>query len=249
MLNLIKYELIKQRRSKFLAAGFFIILEICFFIGAIFEIDSLLAFSMILLAMLSTVFIFWLGIEAIFTLAGDMKNKSGYMLFMTPHSVYKILAGKVFASIITIIAAVVCIGLIAFADLTFLLVRFNAFQELSDLTSALFSASFSIDLNWQLFGITLTGIVFSWISMVAAGFLAVTISNTLLAGKGGGTLISFILFIAISAVQSFILNGALQALDIRGEILLITVVMIISAVTTILCFLLSGECMKRYLAL
>ena len=249
MLNLIKYELIKQRGSKFIALGIFAILEVIFLLGVLLEKDGFLGFGMGFLAIVSIVFIFWLGIEAIFTLSNDMKNKSGYMLFMTPQSVYKIMAGKVLSSIITIIIAMACIALIALADMTILLVRFSSIKEFTNMVRDMTEAFTGIDFSWQSGLGFLIMLILSWISMVAAGFVAVTISNTLLANLKAKGLISFVIFIAVGIISSYILNILYGFIGYDNNILVFVINLAVSVITTLICFIVSGECMKRRLAL
>ena len=249
MLNLIKYELIKQRGSKFIALGIFAILEVIFLLGVLLEKDGFLGFGMGFLAIVSIVFIFWLGIEAIFTLSNDMKNKSGYMLFMTPHSVYKIMAGKVLSSIITIIIAMACIALLALADMTILLVRFSSIKEFTNMVRDMTEAFTGIDFSWQSGLGFLIMLILSWISMVAAGFVAVTISNTLLANLKAKGLISFVIFIAVGIISSYILNILYGFIGYDNNILVFVINLAVSVITTLICFIVSGECMKRRLAL
>lgn len=249
MLNLIKYELIKQRGSKLIALGIFAILEVIFLLGVLLENDGFLGFGMGFLAIVSIVFIFWLGIEAIFTLSNDMKNKSGYMLFMTPHSVYKIMAGKVLSSIITIIIATACIALLALADMTILLVRFSSIKEFTNMVRDMTEAFTGIDFSWQSGLGFLIMLILSWISMVAAGFVAVTISNTLLANLKAKGLISFVIFIAVGIISSYILNILYGFIGYDNNILVFVINLAVSIITTLICFIVSGECMKRRLAL
>ena len=249
MLNLIKYELIKQRGSKLIALGIFAILEVIFLLGVLLEKDGFLGFGMGFLAIVSIVFIFWLGIEAIFTLSNDMKNKSGYMLFMTPQSVYKIMAGKVLSSIITIIIAMACIALLALADMTILLVRFSSIKEFTNMVRDMTEAFTGIDFSWQSGLGFLIMLILSWISMVAAGFVAVTISNTLLANLKAKGLISFVIFIAVGIISSYILNILYGFIGYDNNILVFVINLAVSVITTLICFIVSGECMKRRLAL
>ena len=249
MLNLIKYELIKQRGSKLIALGIFAILEVIFLLGVLLEKNGFLGFGMGFLAIVSIVFIFWLGIEAIFTLSNDMKNKSGYMLFMTPQSVYKIMAGKVLSSIITIIIAMACIALLALADMTILLVRFSSIKEFTNMVRDMTEAFTGIDFSWQSGLGFLIMLILSWISMVAAGFVAVTISNTLLANLKAKGLISFVIFIAVGIISSYILNILYGFIGYDNNILVFVINLAVSVITTLICFIVSGECMKRRLAL
>ena len=249
MFNLIKYELIKQRGSKLIALGIFAILEVIFLLGVLLEKDGFLGFGMGFLAIVSIVFIFWLGIEAIFTLSNDMKNKSGYMLFMTPQSVYKIMAGKVLSSIITIIIAMACIALLALADMTILLVRFSSIKEFTNMVRDMTEAFTGIDFSWQSGLGFLIMLILSWISMVAAGFVAVTISNTLLANLKAKGLISFVIFIAVGIISSYILNILYGFIGYDNNILVFVINLAVSVITTLICFIVSGECMKRRLAL
>jgi hypothetical protein len=106
-----------------------------------------------------------------------------------------------------------------------------------------------IDFSWQSGLGFLIMLILSWISMVAAGFVAVTISNTLLANLKAKGLISFVIFIAVGIISSYILNILYGFIGYDNNILVFVINLAVSVITTLICFIVSGECMKRRLAL
>ena len=81
MLKLIKYELIKQRTSKVIIGAILALLEVAFLASVTFVI---------------------VGLEEIITYYHDLRDKSGYMLFMTPYNVYEIMGSKILTGFFSI---------------------------------------------------------------------------------------------------------------------------------------------------
>ena len=50
------------------------------------------------------------GLEEIITYYHDLRDKSGYMLFMTPYNVYEIMGSKILTGFFSIAAAAIIFG-------------------------------------------------------------------------------------------------------------------------------------------
>lgn len=254
MFNLMKYELIKQKNSKIVFGAIMLILEIIFLIGVIINKEDMYAISIALMSMTVTITLFWVAFEAIFTYANDLKNKSGYMLFMTPNSNQKILGSKILVSVITMFVAGVIFLLLAFADVTFMLARFSQLNELWILIKSFLEGVNSVDITWSLVIIAAAAMLLSWINLLVTGFLAVTISHTVLANIKMNGLISFVLFLVINFISSFIMNAITDGINrVNGLHVInniqVAVMFIWTLIITAVCFAASAELLKRKLAL
>ena len=91
MLKLIKYELIKQRTSKVIIGAILALLEVAFLAGMLLGKEEIMAIAAGMLTFLASVTFVIVGLEEIITYYHDLRDKSGYMLFMTPYNVYEIM--------------------------------------------------------------------------------------------------------------------------------------------------------------
>ena len=87
MLKLIKYELIKQRTSKVIIGAILALLEVAFLAGMLLGKEEIMAIAAGMLTFLASVTFVIVGLEEIITYYHDLRDKSGYMLFMTPYNV------------------------------------------------------------------------------------------------------------------------------------------------------------------
>lgn len=249
MLNTIKYELIKQRTSKIILAGFIILAELAFIIGVCIDNENIWAtgtFCLMLLAMITFVIV---ALEAISTYYRDMQDKSGYMLFMTPHSVYTIMGGKILTGILSIVAATIIFGLLTFADVTVVASKYHELTRMVDSIRAALNQLYAIDISWGDVIIATVDMVFSWIAMITSAFLAITLCMTLIRGVRGKGFISFAAFCAINWFYEFATIQISNWLDLSSY----TAQMGFAAVTTVVfagaCFWASGYILKRELSL
>ena len=94
MLKLIKYELIKQKTSKVIIGAILALLEVAFLAGMLLGKEEITAIAAGMLTFLASVTFVIVGLEII-TYYHDLRDKSGYMLFMTPYNVYEIMGSKI----------------------------------------------------------------------------------------------------------------------------------------------------------
>lgn len=205
MLKLIKYEFRKQLLSKIIILVTLFAFEAVFLVGYLTESDTTLGVSILLLVLTAIAAIFFVSIEAIITFSNDLKTKHSYMLFMTPHSPYTIVGAKVITSIITIfvtgIIFLACAGLDIILVLDALDMR-ETLEILFDFTEALFG----FDFEWT---IIIPYILLELASLCATtvfGFIAITISATLLSNVRGRGVVSVVLFFAFMLLRSWITN-------------------------------------------
>lgn len=95
MLKLIKYELIKQKTSKVIIGAILALLEVAFLAGMLLGKEEIMAIAAGMLTFLASVTFVIVGLEEIITYYHDLRDKSGYMLFMTPYNVYEIMGSKI----------------------------------------------------------------------------------------------------------------------------------------------------------
>ena len=116
MLTIMKYEIIRQRLSKYVMLGLLGVLEVFFLIFLWLDKTEFLGYTIAGLVMLAFFSFIYVSLESIINYNQDLSRKSGYLLFMTPNSVYEILGAKIMNSICTIVATAVLFGAAALLD-------------------------------------------------------------------------------------------------------------------------------------
>ena len=206
MLKLMKYELIKQRTSKVIIGAILALLEVAFLAGMLLGKEEIMAIAAGMLTFLASVTFVIVGLEEIITYYHDLRDKSGYMLFMTPYNVYEIMGSKILTGFFSIAAA----AIIGFADITMVCAKYGELQTLFDQMKSLFRFTLQVNVDGMLIVWSIIQVVFSWVGMVTSAFLAITLCITIFSGMRCKGLISFVIYcvlnIAVSAVVVQILN-------------------------------------------
>ena len=210
MLKLIKYELIKQRTSKVIIGAILALLEVAFLASMLLGKEEIMAIAAGMLTFLASVTFVIVGLEEIITYYHDLRDKSGYMLFMTPYNVYEIMGSKILTGFFSIAAAAIIFGIIGFADITMVCAKYGELQMLFDQMKSLFRFTLQVNVDGMLIVWSIIQVVFSWVGMVTSAFLAITLCITIFSGMRCKGLISFVIYcvlnIAVSAVVVQILN-------------------------------------------
>jgi hypothetical protein len=144
-------------------------------------------------------------VDGIRTYSNDLKDKSGYLVFMAPVSSYGIIGAKLLASFIkgTVLLVVLCIC--AIIDTRLIL---NAYGSNIDMIDTFLISFLNIHGgNIALSLVTLyLSIVFGVACVICLAYLSSTISATLLQNSRFRRLISIIIFIVLSIITSRIWN-------------------------------------------
>lgn len=217
MLKLMKYELLKQRTSKLILGGFLLAAELAFILGIVLGREDIWALAVVGLVFVTFAGFLVVGLEAIFTYFTDMKEKRGYMLFMTPNSVYSILGSKLLTSILTIAVWILLIGLLAAADVAVLILIYSNFEVFMEQIRFWGERLFSIQIDWFIVALVTLEVFFNWVCVVTSAFLAITISMLLLSGHRFRGIISFILYIIINLIPVKILSFLERILHLSGS--------------------------------
>lgn len=198
MLRLLKYELRKTLLSKLVLLGITLFTEVIFLIGLWGKKDNTLALGAILLFFIAIIGIGMMGLLSLVTLHRDMNTKQGYMLFMTPNSCYKILGAKVLECGISILLAGAFFFALGWLDFSLLLGQ-GANKEIWRMfTEAIKVINDKIVLDAAHVSALVFSMLASWLCTVITAYLADVISSSLLNGKKGNLLVTFILFLVLN---------------------------------------------------
>nr|WP_295278945.1 hypothetical protein [uncultured Blautia sp.] len=206
MLKLMKYEFRKTAFSKLILLVITAVVEIAFLLGVFLEKDNLLAIGVALLSMCAVVGVFYIGLESVIVLHRDLNTKQSYMLFLTPKSSYQILGAKVLENGISIALTGVFFAALAAIDVTVATLYIGGMKELMDLVRTFLEINWSFSLNPVEIALYFFGLLASWIVYIVNADLAVILSASVLAGKRGSGLVSFLIFVILSTLLGMILD-------------------------------------------
>lgn len=225
-----KYEFRKTRFSRIILILAIVLSEVLFLIGTFTKWEDGIFLGVLFLILCATFGIFYLGIESILVFSKDMNSKQSYMLFMTPQNSYQILGAKVLENLICIIAAGLIFGLITFADISLAIAQMKGLDRLLNELNMILKSMFDNLPTWQDVAANAAQILLGWFMTITIGYLAVTLSSTVLAGKRFSGLVSFLLFLLLSGLVEVILEylPSMPAL-IMDHILEYVVILLFSA--------------------
>ncbi len=206
MLKLMKYEFRKTAFSKLILLVITAVVEIAFLLGVFLEKDNLLAIGVALLSMCAVVGVFYIGLESVIVLHRDLNTKQSYMLFLTPKSSYQILGAKVLENGISIALTGVFFAALAAIDVTVATLYIGGMKELMDLVRTFLEINWSFSLNPAEIALYFFGLLASWIVYIVNADLAVILSASVLAGKRGSGLVSFLIFVILSTLLGMVLD-------------------------------------------
>lgn len=255
MLKMIKYEYRKNLFPLLVVFFIFGLLQVYFTVATLMnnENHSVIAASLLMLAA-SCGFIFVL-LYGIISYSADLKNKSGYLVFMAPISTYAIIGAKLITTLITGIILVIIIGGLAVIDYSIAADAYGL-ESLIELIKAVF-ASINIPFTSLLFNILSYILIFlvGFYTMITVAYLAVSLCSTVLQNNRLKGFIGFILFIALIEIITKI-GDALPAIYKFNEIdtfskLLINALpqTIFYFICTVISFLGSGYLLNKKISL
>lgn len=205
MLKLLKYEFRKALVSFLTLLGVTVAAEIYFLISLKTDQEGHLGFSMLLLLFLTFSAAIFVFVRGVVSYSGELRNRSGYLLFLTPRSTLQILASKYLYTFVNGLLLSAVFGALAFLDVGLFNVHYNEYASMYDLAKNLLS-SYGVYLDSILASILFAALYgfFELLSMVGLSYFAITLSHTLLRDKKWRWLVAVALYIALSWAVSYI---------------------------------------------
>ena len=156
--------------------------------------------------MCAVVGVFYIGLESVIVLHRDLNTKQSYMLFLTPKSSYQILGAKVLENGISIALTGVFFAALAAIDVTVATLYIGGVKELMNLVRTFLEINWSLSLTPVEIVLYFFGLLASWIVYIVNADLAVILSASVLAGKRGSGLVSFLIFVILSTLLGMVLD-------------------------------------------
>lgn len=215
MLKLLKYEFRKNRTGLvvmlLIAAALFLLAPI----GVALESEGLMAAPSVMLmfyGFAAYIFVLARGIGAY---SGELKNRTGYLLLMTPRSTVTILFSKlIFTLFFALVMLAVCgcafigAGTIAIGEMQeikgfYNIMKFTLEDYGIEVASLMYTLAFFV-----------AELLSSLLSLVSVAYLAVTLSATVLSGKRGRGFVTFLCFMLLYGVVSAVTQWVSPAQDV-----------------------------------
>ena len=198
MLKLLKYEFRKTWYTKAILLVLTLIAQAGFLIGVFADKETPMILSIVALGMLSTFGIMAIGLMSLMTFHQDLNTKQSYMLFMTPHSSYKILGAKVLENGLSILLGGVFFSLLGLADIGILSAHEGDLMLMADFFKTV------IEGGQDYFTITPANVIMAfsmllanWLLILTTAFFAIVLSATFFAGRKFSGLLSFVIFLLV----------------------------------------------------
>ena len=249
MLKLMKYELVKQRTSKVIIGAILALLEVVFLASMLLGKEEIMAIAAGMLAFLASVTFVIVGLEEIITYYHDIRDKSGYMLFMTPHNVYTIMGSKILTGFLSIVAAVVVFGIVGFADVTLVFARYGELKSFFNWMQEFVSINWQVNIDVGLIIASVIQTVFSWVGMVTSAFLAITLCMTIFSGMRVKGLISFVIYCVLNIAFNIVVVQVGNWLDISTATSLMAYMAVLSVIFAGACYAATGYILNKELSL
>lgn len=218
MLKLMKYEFLRRQRVFLIALVILLFIEGAI-IFCIYKGNAWIALGIILGLLLCYGSVLFVFIDSIASYSMDLNQKSGYSLFLTPTSGYKIIASKALISFIELLIVIGIVFGFVFLDIKFIDLRYS--DQISEMTKAMIAGLKEVGFIPEIKVIVATVFVFflEWFNMIMVAILAMTIRKTLLSNIKLGWLISFIFFIAIYTTLSTITMAVIMPLGYFSDMM------------------------------
>lgn len=203
--KIMKYEFIKNKSRYLIMVAILAILEAIFLIVSRLSWKYSLGMSIaLMIAAIGTVFV--VVIEGIGMYNRDLRDKSGYMIFMTPLPAWQIIVGKILVILIVGTALFSAYCFLGYADLHVLM---NAVQRDNAPGSMISAVAKAIENMYgtdtvitlvKMLGSTAAGVTF----FVSMAYLSSTIGASLLRGKKYEKSLSFAIFVVFFILMEYI---------------------------------------------
>lgn len=210
MVKLLKYELIRSKNILCISLVTLLCIEVLFLFGFFFNNESALGTATTLLVFAGIGGFLAIIIYAVNRFYTDLKNKYGYMLFLTPRNAYQIVGSKVINSfLVMMIGFALYVGVVVL-DIS---LAFNAAEE-SNMLVLMFESIFA-EFDWSIWLVPLEYII-GWFNMILTIYFAIALTFTFLSNskhKGWMAVLIYLgLNIAISTVTSAIMTPVMSNL-------------------------------------
>lgn len=221
MLKLIKYEYRKSITIFIIIFGVLFGLETYLAVSILAKSTTNIAISTLLYMLIGWAGIMGLMVIGVISYARELNAKYSFMMFMTPNSTYRIVGAKYLTLLITTVVATLLYGAFVYLDVRLAMSRFEDTADMLEMVNELMEVLFGKNISNLVIGFVgmVVGIWVSILLTVSFAYLAITLSNTVLANKRGKGWLAVGFFVAIRVVVQIVSN-LLPSFDFGNDTLL-----------------------------
>ena len=204
MFKLMKYEFRKLRATLLIMLGALAALEVGFIVGITMDKKGILTACLIMVSILVFVVYAYILLAGMASYARELKEKSGYLIFMTPVSSVGIVLSKLLFTMLAALVATAVFSAAAYLDYRAVIGRMNISPDIMNQINLMLR--FGLNANADFLQILRMGCFYLATMLIeimltmCTAYLAITLSSTMLQNKKGFLrgLISLLLFGALT---------------------------------------------------
>ncbi|MGN1021183.1 MAG: hypothetical protein ACI4O7_12520 [Aristaeellaceae bacterium] len=242
MLKLVKYEFRKSLTALVTLLGVTAGLEAYFLAALYLDEENHLLMAMMLMILCAYAVAIYVFVRGVTSYSGELKSRSAYLIFMTPHSTRKIVGSKFLYTFVNGLLFAALYGALGLLDLNLGLHRYNEYEAFWG-AARNFLAAYGVHVDQIILGL-LAGTAYIFLSLlavIALAYLAITLSHTLLRDRKGRGLVALLFFFLLNWLVSWISGLFPSALDLLviydGELAEVTGQAIATTREVLLCML------------
>lgn len=208
MLKLMKYEFRKMRTPLWVMLIILMVLEGGFIVGEIAERQVLSMSCFLLIFLMMAVVYGYILIAAIVSYSRELKDRSGYLIFMTPVRTISVVTAKLLSAVVLAVLAGMVFGICGVIDGMYLFER----ADLEIMLEMLGEAGIKLRELALMSVYMFFSMLISMVSTICTAYLAITLSATVMNRHKSfwRGLVSFGLFVALSVITSWLNNWLIE---------------------------------------
>ncbi len=229
MLTLIKYEIRKHAYNKAVILIALGVIELFFMLGIAAGNRTMAKDTSVLFDILAAGAAFVVLFEPISSFNSDLSKKTGYMLFLTPNSSFKIVGAKIITAILQIAVASVMFNFITSLNRFMSIAKYGTFFSFEGINTFM-SNGFTMNdtqgnIVWNINSITYVGgSTLLWGCILSIVFLSICISTTIFANRKVRNVISMLLFFLVLATLACSFQAIAEGIDFQQDHTILIVV-------------------------
>lgn len=221
--KLMKYEVYRRKTTILAYIILFAVAELLILFG-LYKGDSWIALSVVMTILIIGGTYVYALVDTIASYYSDLKNKHGYMLFLTPVSGYQIIGSKALFGLLQLFVTVVLMFLAMFLNYRVAIHLYFTGTEFEELWRQLMEGFKVIAPHiGQLIQFLLI-VLLQWFTIIMMGILAVTLSKTIFSNSKHSFLFSLLIYILLSVITQTISVSVLAPFGLFGDMINIQIV-------------------------
>ena len=218
MLKTMKYEFIRNKTTLIVLAAVMGGAEAIFLFGIATQRYKSVVTGITLLVIGASTVYFTIWLLGLISFGKDLRDKCGYMVFLTPVSPYKIVFAKLLVGLLELFATAILLILLASLDLSILSSKYH--NQISILNT--FSRAFgtTTDHIWGVFVVVVVSTMVSVLTLYSIAYLGASLATMMSRSKGGQKWISIGLVISILIVYT-VVSRSLPSIDSHAHAIVV----------------------------